>query len=139
MTATLTVTTADGTAEAVLDPAGFAPTEPDAIALRFRRVDGTDAARWAPERLSELAAAALERAAALGLHGQDVRVVIGWDPLDAPGIAALESAGFVPTGRHPYFVLGGGHVEYVTGYTDVTGATVDLAATVRGDGTATSE
>lgn len=55
------------------------------------------------------------------------RVVLGVDPMDGPALKRLEDLGFRPTGRGPYFLLGGVHPQYVTGYQDATGSILDLA------------
>ncbi|MFK7961673.1 MAG: hypothetical protein AB8G96_14245 [Phycisphaerales bacterium] len=119
--------TANATAVAValIDPRG-GTTEPDdpALVLATRGAD----AQLDPALRHALAAAAIAAARTAGHR----RLVTGVDPLDAAGTRALETAGFRPTGRHPYFELGGGHVEYVMGYTDPTGATLDLAVDLAG-------
>jgi hypothetical protein len=101
-----------------MDPGGSA-TAPDAASIRVvhREADepGTDVA--------PLVTALVEAAEAAGAR----RAVIGWDPMDATGLRVLEGLGFAPVGTMPYFELGPGVVEYVTGYTDATGSILDLA------------
>jgi hypothetical protein len=103
----------------VVDPAGCA-TEPLDPVIRI--VDRADDADLAGD-LHPLVDALADAAASLGAP----RVVIGWDPMDAQGLRMLDTAGFRPTGANPYFELGPDQVEYVTGYRDPTGSTVDLA------------
>lgn len=67
----------------------------------------------------------IEQARRLGI----ARLMVGWDPMDPTGLKILEEAGFRPTGQMPYFSLGGGEVQFVTGYTDATGSTMDLVLT----------
>ena len=55
------------------------------------------------------------------------RLLAGCDPMNLNEIRLLERLGFAPTGRGPYLPLGGGQVQYVTGYQDATGSTLDLA------------
>jgi len=107
----------------IRDPRG-GPTEPDDPALVFA------AAADGPldvEALAALAADAVAAATDAGL----ARLVSGCDPMDLPTLRALESAGFRTVGRQPWFALGGGQVEFVTGYADATGATLDVAADCR--------
>lgn len=54
------------------------------------------------------------------------RLLIGWDPMDHHGLKALEALGFRPSGEMPYFVVGPGQIQYVSGYQDATGSTLDL-------------
>jgi hypothetical protein len=56
-------------------------------------------------------------------------VSIGWDPMDAAGLAMLQSAGFKPVGTGPWRPIGGA-VHWVTGYEDATGAVLDLICTL---------
>ncbi len=55
------------------------------------------------------------------------RVLAMCDPLDAAGLACLDALGFKPAGVMPYFELGGGIVDYVSGYRDATGSVLELA------------
>lgn len=64
----------------------------------------------------------IEKAISLGAK----RLSVGWDPMDFSGLKRLEAAGFRSAGSLPYFEMGGGHVEYVTGYQDATGSTMDM-------------
>jgi len=75
----------------------------------------------------DAAAVALALEAA-GTQGLDA-VSIGWDPMDAPGLAMLQSAGFKPVGTGPWRFVGGA-VHWVTGYEDATGAVLDLICTL---------
>jgi hypothetical protein len=102
----------------VLDRAG-GPTQPDTPAIRLVE---RDPASDLETDVVPLLDALSEAAASLGA----VRVVVGWDPMDAPGLKTLERSGFRPTGEMPYFELGPGHVDYVDGYQDATGSTLDL-------------
>ena len=52
------------------------------------------------------------------------------DPLDYEETSLYESLGFKPTGRGPYIDLGGGEVQYITGYQDAAGSILDLAITL---------
>jgi len=70
-------------------------------------------------------AQALDDAIARGID----RVSIGWDPMDAAGLAMLQSAGFKPVGTGPWRPVGGA-VHWVTGYEDATGAVLDLIYTL---------
>jgi len=96
------------------------PNEPETPSIQFRTAD-------APfDRVADLeplTLALIEAADASGLS----RVVAGWDPMDHAGLKVLERHGFRPTGVTPYFDLGGGQVQFVTGYQDATGAVLDLA------------
>jgi hypothetical protein len=102
----------------VLDRAG-GPTRPETPMIRIveRDADATIETDIIP-----LLDALAEAAASLGA----VRVLLGWDPMDAPGLKTLETSGFRPTGEMPYFELGPGHVDYVDGYQDATGSTLEL-------------
>jgi len=100
-----------------IDPQGH-PTEDGVPALRTAFANAaTDDERRA------LIAALLDRARARDLE----RVLIGCDPMDHARLKRFLSLGFRPTGRGPYHLMGGGMVQYVTGYQDATGATLDLA------------
>lgn len=105
-------------AAGTLDPAG-PPTEP-----------GTPRVMWASSRSATiqerliLLRTLLDKARRSGLK----RVLIGVDPMNHDEVTMLDEAGFLPTGRGPYHVLGGGLVQYVTGYQDATGSTLDLEA-----------
>ena len=103
---------------AVLDPRGPA-TEPEAPLVRLvHAVANADPADDVAPAITRLLAMAADRGA--------TRVLIGWDPLDRPGLRMLEELGFAPTGTMPYFPLGPGQVEYVSGYRDPAGSTLDL-------------
>jgi hypothetical protein len=65
-------------------------------------------------------------AALIARRAGDGPARIAWDAMDAHGLRALSDLGFRPTGDMPYFELGPGAVEYVTGYRDPTGSKVDL-------------
>ena len=52
-------------------------------------------------------------------------VSIGWDPMDAAGLAMLQAQGFAPAGTGPWRPMGDA-VHWVTGYEDATGAILDL-------------
>lgn len=60
--------------------------------------------------------------------GGTTRVTAGVDPMDFAGVKRLEALGFRPAGSLPYFEFAGGHVEYITGYQDATGSTMDMVA-----------
>jgi hypothetical protein len=118
-------------AAAVLDLHGSA-TEPQDPWLVVQRCGASASGAGSPPpaglpdpagELEPLVRAALTAAAADGHR----RVTTGCDPMDLPRLKVLEGLGFAATGRQPYFVLGGGHVEYVMGYADASGATMDLA------------
>lgn len=106
-------------AAALLDPVGR-PTEPDTPAIILERLDA-DAELDAD--LAPLLDAVLDEARVKGM----TRLLIGWDPMDHHGLRLLEQRGFRPTGAMPYFEIGGGEVQYVSGYQDATGSTLDLA------------
>ncbi|MCH2139151.1 MAG: hypothetical protein MK074_08900 [Phycisphaerales bacterium] len=55
----------------------------------------------------------------------DGDVSIGWDPMDAVGLAMLATLGFSPAGTAPWRPMGAS-VHWVTGYEDATGAVLDL-------------
>lgn len=103
---------------AVFDLVG-APTEPGVplLVAAWSRAAGAD------ERLA-LLRVMLDQARA----NRWGRVLIGADPMDHNGLTLLEQSGFRPTGRGPYVTLGGGVVQYVTGYQDASGSTLDLEA-----------
>ncbi len=69
----------------------------------------------------------IERAEQLGIG----RLTAGWDPMDATGLRFWERHGFCPSGAMPYFEQGPGTVQYVSGYQDATGSTLDLIANLR--------
>ena len=82
--------------------------------------------RWTGRAPDAAAVAqALDDAVAQGVD----RVSIGWDPMDAAGLAMLQSAGFKPVGTGPWRPVGGA-VHWVTGYEDATGAVLDLICTL---------
>ena len=113
---------------AIIDPHG-GPTEPEAPLLLVSACGpaeggGSPPALHPEDEVRPLVRAALAAAAAEGIE----RLVTGCDPMDLARVKAFEAEGFAPTGRQPYFVLGGGHVEYVMGYADASGATMDLEA-----------
>ncbi len=106
---------------------------PDARAVAALRTLGTpvtperpaivvDAADAGPDCEADLVRALLDQAQTRDLDA----VSITCDPMDADRLRRLESLGFRPTGAAPYFDIGGGMIEYVQGYTDATGATLDL-------------
>jgi hypothetical protein len=102
-------------AAAALDPAGL-PVEPDHPCLLLHVDDADDDA-------AALLEAILARARA---SGHD-RLLARCDPLDRPALRRLEQRGFRPTGTPPYFEIGPGQVQYVTGYQDATGSWLNLA------------
>ena len=67
----------------------------------------------------------LSEARAKGLEA----VSIGWDPMDAAGLAMLQAQGFAPSSTGPWRPIGGA-VHWVTGYEDATGAILDLICTL---------
>lgn len=102
----------------VIDPAGSV-TEQDAPALRI--ADQKDHR----DLLPALVTALIEAAATTGAD----RLVVAWDTMDVAGQRVFTDLGFRPTGTQPYFERGP-DVEFVSGYTDPTGSTVDLARTL---------
>ena len=103
---------------AALDPGGLATT-PEEPAIRFLPADRTITPADARDLVDLLVDAARDAGAP--------RVLIAWDTMDDAGLKMLETKGFRPTGAMPYFEIGPGQVEYVTGYRDPTGSVVDLA------------
>jgi hypothetical protein len=103
----------------VLDPKGCT-TEPDDPAARVVVVH-EDAS------LEEDVRPVVEALIEAARESEARRVVIGWDAMDARGLRMLEDLGFATTGRMAYFETGPGQVDYVDGYQDATGSTVDLA------------
>jgi hypothetical protein len=71
------------------------------------------------------AVALLEAAVETARSAGHPRVVMQWDAMDAGGIRRIEGAGFKPK-TPPYFELGGGQLEYVMGYRDPAGSTIEL-------------
>jgi len=106
---------------AVLDPRGSATEPADPLVRIVHRAADADPADDVAPAVSRLLATAAD--------GGARRVLIGWDPLDRPGLRMLEGLGFAPTGTMPYFPLGPGQVEYVSGYRDPAGSTLDMAWT----------
>jgi hypothetical protein len=80
------------------------------------------------DEIAELLRDLIRAAESLGAN----RLTVGWDPMDFAGLKRLEAAGFRPTGTLPYFEFAGGHVEYITGYQDATGATMDMMLELMG-------
>jgi hypothetical protein len=104
---------------AVLDGRG-GPTEPGVPLLRLEHTA-------ADADLDTEVRPLLEALQEVARRDGAARVVIGWDPMDRPGLRMLEAIGFASTGTMPYFPLGGDQVEYVSGYRDATGSILDLA------------
>lgn len=97
---------------------GMSPAEPEQPSIRLR----------AAKSIRDGERVALVRALVdLARNEKHARVLAGCDPMDLNEIRLLESIGFAPTGRGPYLPLGGGQVQYITGYQDATGSTLDLA------------
>lgn len=103
---------------AMIDPrAGAVDRETPAVRL-VRQPESTD-------RLHELLPALLAAFEQAARDRGILALQIGWDPMDAAGLRILAEAGYRPTGTGPYFEIGGGQVEYVSGYQDASGSTMD--------------
>lgn len=111
----------------LLDARGRA-TQPHDPAVTIQRVDEAGSG-GDMSGLDELLVRLSAAAEALGAN----RITIGWDPMDVRGLKILQQHGFRPTGEMPYFEMTGGHVEYISGYMDATGSTMDLARTIGRD------
>lgn len=105
----------------LLDPRGR-PTQPNDPAITIQRLDEA-----ADDREMDGLADLIERLVAAGADHTAGRITIAWDPMDVRGLKVLQQRGFRPTGEMPYFEMAGGHVEYVGGYMDATGSTMDLS------------
>ena len=55
------------------------------------------------------------------------RLIAHVDPMNYKETSLYESLGFKPTGRGPYIDLGGGQVQYITGYQNAAGSILDLS------------
>lgn len=97
---------------------GAAPAEPEQPMIRVRAAKSIR-----DEEHIALLRGLIEFAQRAG----HARLLAGCDPMNLDEIRLLERIGFAPTGRGPYFPIGGGQVQYVTGYQDATGSTLDLA------------
>lgn len=106
-------------AAAMLEPAGR-PTDPVTPAAIFELLQKDAQVEW---HIAPLLEAIVNEARSRGME----RLMTGWDPMDHRGLRVFEQRGFRPTGAMPYFDLGGGEVQYVSGYQDATGSTLDLA------------
>ena len=100
-----------------LDPLGLPQVEPTSPAVRL-----TPVGRMPVDVISALVRTVEQEANSAGHE----RLMVGWDPMDAHGLRRLAELGYRPTGRGPYFELGHDQVQYVTGYQDAVGATLDL-------------
>lgn len=107
-----------------LDPAGT-PTEPDSplVRVHLRRTKEDDEADSPGELSQDAIRATVAAATSAGI----TRLLITVDPMDHHAMRMVEDLGFHPTGTSPYFDLGGGNVQYVSGYQDATGSQIDLA------------
>jgi hypothetical protein len=111
---------------AAVDPGGL-PAHPDTPCLLLAVVDGDEA--LADADAAALIDTLLDRCRA----GGHPRLLARCDPLDRPALRRLEQRGFRPTGTPPYFEIGPGQVQYVTGYQDATGSWLDLAVPLGDD------
>ncbi len=119
----------------VIAAGGYQPdgnaTEPEHPHLRVQLVaDSTLRASSDDEEMIEVLSELLDRLIEYARERGDERVTLSWDPMDRAGMRVIESAGFRAGGGGPYRDLGGGIVQYVTGYDDARGAVIDLHRTV---------
>lgn len=106
----------DGTAAAAaIDPRGTAGTLNTPVFRLLPGSGGDESSALLARLIDELASP------------RPARLLATCDPLDAAALARFETLGFRPTGAMPYFELGGGMVEYVSGYRDAAGSVVELA------------
>ena len=120
---------------AVVDPSGPV-TDPGVPSVRlFVAGDGSGELPMTSGRASSpannpakdaAAAAAIQAAVDTADQSGTPRLVALTDPMDRPRQRLFEAAGFRTGDRQPYFDQGGGLIEYVTGYTDATGAVLEL-------------
>lgn len=100
---------------------GMSPAEPEQPSIRLRA-----ARSIRDEERIALVRGLIESARRHGF----ARLLAGCDPMDLNELRLLEGLGFAPTGRGPYLPLGGGQVQYITGYQDATGSILDLVLTL---------